>query len=184
MLDQAFFSHRSENGNTIAHPGDEIWLDGFVHCDDIFLFVIVSSAEDLVDDVAIVGEEDEPLGGFVQSADGEEALLMPDKGDDILGLFRISGADDTHGFIEGDVQCLRFGFEGFTINADDIARMDTISCASGFVIDRHTAAIDQSVGFPTGADTGLADEFIEADGVVVGCFQTGGCSRSERLKSR
>lgn len=160
MLDQAFFSHRSEDGNAIAHPGDEIWLDGFVHCDDIFLFVIVSSAENLVHDVAIIGEENEALGGFVQSTNREEAFLVPDKGDDILGLFKISGADDTHGFVEGDIQRLRFSLEGFTIDEDDIARIDTISCSGGFSVERHPAAIDQSVGFPAGADTGLADEFI------------------------
>ncbi len=61
LFDNALFCHRSQDGNTVAHAGDEVGADGLVYRDDILLFVLVSCPEDLVDNVAIVGEEDEPL---------------------------------------------------------------------------------------------------------------------------
>lgn len=146
--------------------------------------MFISGAKDLVDDIAIVGEEDEAPGGFVQAADGEKALLVADEGDDVFWLFWIGRTDDAYRFIEGDIERLGFGFERLTIDPDDITGRDPVAGTGGLVVDGDPAGVDQPVGFPSGADAGLADVLVEADGVVVGCFQTGACSRSEKLKSR
>lgn len=185
LLDHAFFSDSSEDGNAIAHPGNEVSPDGLIDSDDIFLFVLVASPEDLVDDVAIVGEEDEPLGRLVQSADREEALFVPDIGDDIFRLFGISGTDNTHRLVECDIKGLRFCLEGFAIDTNDVPGRNTVAGSGRLTIQGYSATFDQAISFATRADAGLADVLVEADGVVVGRFQTkDGCVWSERPKSR
>lgn len=171
LLDHTFFSHRSEDGDTIAHPGNKVRSNGLVYRDDVFLVMLIASPEDLVDDVAIVCEEDESLRGFVQSADREEALLVPDIGDDVFGFFGIGGTNDPYRLIERDVQGLWFGLERFSIDTDNVSRKYPIARPGGFTIQGYSAAIDQPVSFPARADTGLADVLVEADRIVVGCFQ-------------
>lgn len=168
----AFFRHRAQDGNAIAHALNKFWSDGGFDSHDILLVVIVSCTQDLVDNVPVIGQEDEALGGFVQSADRKETLLVTDEGDDVFRLFRIGGTDNADRLVERNVEGLGFGFEWFAIDADDIARIDSIARSRGFVIDGHTTSVDQPVCFPARADAGLADEFVQADGVVVVMVQT------------
>lgn len=167
-----FFRDCPQDGEAIAHAVDEFLGDGWFDGDDILLVVFVSSTQDLVDNIAIIGEEDEPLGRFVQAANGEEALLVTDEGDDVFWLFRISGTDDAYRFIEGDIERLGFGFEGFAVDPDDITGRDPVAGTGGFIVDGDPAGIDQPVGVPTGADASFADVLVETDGIVVGYFQT------------
>lgn len=119
-FDQTFFCDCIQDGNAVAHAVDEFRGDGRLDSRDVLLVVIVSSAQDLVDDIPIIGKENEALGGFVQAADWEEALLVLDIRDDVLRFFGISRTDDAHWFIEGDIERLGFGFEGFAVDPDDI----------------------------------------------------------------
>ena len=170
-FDRAFFGHRSQDGKAVAHAVDEFRGDGRFDGDDVLLVVFVAGAQDLVDDIAIVGQEDQPLGGFVQSADGEEAFLVTDEGDDVLRFLRVGGTDDPYWFVEGEVEGFGFGFQRLAIDADHIAGRDTVTGAGGFVVDGDPTGVDQAVGFAAGADAGLADVLVEADRIVVGGFQ-------------
>ncbi len=97
---------------------------------------------------------------------------MPDIGDDVLGFLGIGGTDNTDRFVEGDVEGLGFSLKGFSIDADDIAGRHPVARSGRLAIEGHPTGVDQPVRFPAGADAGLADVLVEADGVVLGCFQT------------
>ena len=47
---------------------NKILGDGFIYGDNIFFFVMVTSTENFVDNVPVVGQKNKPLTGFVQSA--------------------------------------------------------------------------------------------------------------------
>lgn len=170
-FDFTFFRHGTQDGESVAHALDELRGDGRLDGDDILLVVLIAGAKDLVDDVPVIRQEDEALGGLVQSADRKEALLVTDEGDDVFRLFRVCGTDDADWLVEGDIQGLRFCLERFAIDADDIAGIDPVAGAGGLVVDGHPAGVDQPISFPTRADAGLADVFVEADGVVVKLVQ-------------
>ena len=48
--------------------------DRAIHRDQVFLLVLVLGAQDLVDDVAVVGQEDQAFGVLVQASDGKDPL--------------------------------------------------------------------------------------------------------------
>ena len=61
------------------HHLEEIAGDVGLDRHEVFLFVPVLLAQHLVDDVAVVGEQDEALGFLVEAADGEDPLGWPTK---------------------------------------------------------------------------------------------------------
>ena len=70
---------------------------------------MVPSTQDFVDDVAVVGQDDEPFAGFVESSDRKNALRMTHKIHNVVLLpFLIGGAHNPHRFVQQDVDRLLF----------------------------------------------------------------------------
>ena len=87
--------------------------------------------------------------------------------DDITGNMFFGGGGDTHRFIESDIQGLFLLAAGnqATIYFHYIAGRITVTHNRRFIIQQYTAGFDQFIRFPPGTIPGIADEFIEANGI-------------------
>ena len=74
-----------------------------IHRHHVFLLVLVLGAQDFVDDVAVVGEQDQAFGVLVQPADRKDSLAVADELDDVVLDVRLGGAGDPDGLVERDV---------------------------------------------------------------------------------
>ena len=77
-----------EDLHAVGHAVQEVLGQRPVDGDHVFLFVLVLGAQDLVDDVAVVGEQDQAFGILVQAADRKDALRMADEVDDVAATWR------------------------------------------------------------------------------------------------
>ena len=93
----------SESRTPAAIPVDELGRDRAIDRDDVLLLVVVLGAQHLVDDVAVVGEQDQPLGVLVEPADREHALGVVDEVDDVAGDVALGRAGDADRLVERDV---------------------------------------------------------------------------------
>jgi hypothetical protein len=59
-------------------------IDGLVNPNDVFFFVVVVGPQDLIDDVAIVGEKDQAFRVFVEAANGKYPFGIIHETDDIV----------------------------------------------------------------------------------------------------
>ena len=75
--------------------------------DDVLLLVVVLGAQHLVDDVAVVGEQDQALGVLVEPADREDALGVVDEVDDVAVDVALGRAGDADRLVERDVDRAR-----------------------------------------------------------------------------
>ena len=71
-----------------GHHREEVGGDFGLDRHEVFLLVPVLFAQHLVDDVAIVREQDEPLGILVEPADREDAFGVADEVHDVAGRRR------------------------------------------------------------------------------------------------
>ena len=70
---------------------------------DVLLLVAVLRAQHLVDDVAVVGEQDQALRILVEAADREDPLGVVDEVDDVAGDVPLGRAGDADRLVERDV---------------------------------------------------------------------------------
>ena len=160
LLDEATLGDCVEDGNSGAHFLDELAGDGFVDLDDVFLLVIVACTEDLVDDVAVVGEEDESFGGYVEAADWEYAPGVTDMLDDVVWNVGVGGSDDTYGFVVGEVNGVFLALDNFTCDGHYVAGGYFGSQLGGLTIDGDHAFFDEAVGFSAGIGAAFADVLV------------------------
>ncbi|MNT53483.1 hypothetical protein D3C72_1905700 [compost metagenome] len=72
----AFLSHRAQDGDARAHALNKLIGYRFVDGDQILFLVIVASTEDLIDQFAVIGQENQPLGVFIQAPDRKDASAV------------------------------------------------------------------------------------------------------------
>lgn len=160
------FGHGAQDGNALAHPPDKGSVDGLIDGDDVFFFVLVLLAQDFVDDVAVVGQKNQPGGSLIKAADVENALRVVEEVDDIGLILAVSGAGDAGRLVEGKVDRFGFSFEGRTIQQDLIAGIDAVAFFGSSAIELYPPGLNHTVCFPPGTNAGGTDEFVEADGRV------------------
>ncbi len=57
--------------------------------------MIVTRTEDLIHQIAVIGEENQPLGVFIQAANREHAFAVVNEIDNVIALAIFGGADNT-----------------------------------------------------------------------------------------
>lgn len=157
---RAGLSDGAQDGHPAAHFFEKIGGDGLIDGHDVLLFVLVARPQDLVDDIAVVGQKDEALGVFVEAPDGEEALRVIDKPDDVLGLFQVGGTYNTHGLIEGDVQRFGLGGQWAAVDVHRITREYAVARLSRLAVDGHAAIAHHGVYFAARAQARTADVLV------------------------
>src|SRR5690554_69599 len=98
----ALFGHGAKYRNAPGHAFNKGLGDGLVDGYNIFLFVVVASSKDFIDQVAVAGHEYQPLRILVEAPDRKNASAVANKTLDIVSFRIISGAYDAHWFVQGD----------------------------------------------------------------------------------
>ena len=109
FFDFALFSHRPEDRHPRPHTTNKFIGNRFIDRHQILFLMIVTRTEDLIHQIAVIGEENQPLGVFIQAANREHAFAVVNKIDNVIALAIFGGADNTDGFVQGDKYQI-FGF--------------------------------------------------------------------------
>lgn len=85
---------------------------------------------------------------------------MIDEINDIVPVSYICGAGDAGWFVEGNVDLLGFGFEGFIVNHYFVVVFYSVAFLGDGAIDFYSSGFDEFVRFAARADACAADVFI------------------------
>ena len=95
--------------------------------------MVVLRAEDFVDDVAVVRQQDQSLGVLVEAADGKNALRMADEFHDIPFDVRFRGARDADRLVERDINlpssCCRSASPSMRTSSPSLTRVPSAAGA-------------------------------------------------------
>src|SRR5208283_5986726 len=127
----------------------------------VFLFVVVFGAQDFVDDVAVVGEQNQSLGILVQTADREDPLAVPDELDDVVLDLEVGGAGDARRLVERHVDMLFFRADELAVQAHLVACRHLRTEDGAYAVAGDASRFDPLVGFAPRTRTGFADVFVE-----------------------
>jgi len=177
---EALISNGIQYGHATAHVLHELGCHCLVHIDDVFLFVVVAGAQYFINDIAVIGQEDEAIRVFIQPAYRENALRVIDEVDDIGAVLNIGGGGNPNRLIEGYIYRSLFGLgvQGFAVYSYYIAGVYTVAGQYQLIIYRNTRLLYEFICIAAGTKTRGTDEFIETDeifinvghGVKVLCF--------------
>lgn len=161
----------AQNRHALAHALQETGVDGLVNGYNVLLLVLVTSAEDFVDDISVVGQEDESLRGLVQPANRKKPLGVIDEINDVLAFARIGGANYPCGLIKSQVEGGRFSLQRFAFEQYLISGKDPVSLLRNRTIDLYQSFFNKAVGFAARADARTTDVLIETNRIVIGFVQ-------------
>ena len=131
-----------------THPGQNRVRDRPIHCNYIFLLVLVLGAQDLVDNITVAGEQYQALRFLVQAADGEDACFMFYKINDVSGHVTVGGAGDTGWFVQGDINVVfPADRDGAPVDAHLIGFAYLRPQVSAAAVDGHAAPFDPRIRF-------------------------------------
>ncbi len=132
---------------------NEVRIDGAINGYDVFLLVVVSRPQDLVDDVTIVREKYEPLAWLIEAADRKNATWIPDVVDDVVWFdSSIGGANDPDRLVECEVHTLLCrGRDQLTIDPNEVSWRDLGSKLRYGPVYRYSALGNEFVGGATRA---------------------------------
>ncbi len=124
--------------------------------------MVVTGPQDLIHQIAVVSEENQPLRVFIQTANREDAAAVVDEIHDVVALAIFRGTDNANRFIQRDKYQVFFvpWLDQLTIHFDHIARNDLIANGGAFTVDKHVALFDVTVSLAARADPALANVFV------------------------
>eukprot|EP00163_Fabomonas_tropica_P020575 TRINITY_DN36447_c0_g1_i1.p5 TRINITY_DN36447_c0_g1~~TRINITY_DN36447_c0_g1_i1.p5 ORF type:complete len:135 (-),score=25.54 TRINITY_DN36447_c0_g1_i1:1663-2067(-) len=128
--------------------------------------MIVASSENLVHQIAIAGHENEPLGVFVQAADGENSGIVANKPLDIVTFSAVRGADNAYGLVECDEYQVFFGpgSDKLVINFHRVAGHHLVSDLRALAVNEHLTLLNVTISLAARTQPAFADVFVEAFG--------------------
>ena len=158
---QARPRHDIENGDAAGHIVEKRCVEGPIDGDLVFAFVAVLDAQNLVDDIAIVGQQDEPGRVLVQATDRKNSGGMVDLRDDVPGDVRLAGGRDADRLVVLHVDQRIAPRNDASVRRDDVLRVHLIAQTGDVSVDRDATRLDQPVGLPARADTVLRKELVD-----------------------
>jgi hypothetical protein len=111
----------------------------------VFLLVAVLGTQQLIDDVAVVGQQDQPLGELVQPPDREDSRPVRHEVDDVVPHPPICRALDARWLVQRNVNVVHLVADGASVDFDHVRRADRRAKRGKGTIDRD----------PPGADPGI-----------------------------
>src|SRR5450631_2324352 len=133
-----------------------------LHGDDVLLLVVVLSPQDLVDDVAVVGQQDQALGILIEAPYGKYPFLVPDKFDDVAIDVRFAGAGDANRLVQRDVNVLLALADRLAVDAHFVTDTDLGAEHGGLAVAGNAPLLDPLVGLAARTGTRLADELVQS----------------------
>ena len=150
-LDAARSRLAAENHHPRSHVVQERLVEGAIHVNLILLLMTIFSTENLIDDVSVVRQQDEPGRIFIQSADWEDPFWMADEADDVAGDMWLAGRGDSDRFMELDVESTLLPGDHDAVPGNDIVWPDLVAENRSPAIKGHAAFFDKAVGLAPGA---------------------------------
>jgi hypothetical protein len=139
--------------------------------------------QQLVDDVAVVGEQYQSLGVLVEPTDGKDPKPVVDEVEDIVGNAAVGTAVNADRLVEGEIYVFLFGSDCSAVETDAIGRADRRAECRRYSVDGDAPRCDPGIRDPPRAQAALAQEFVEPEGTL--CDRIGGdgvtaCGRPAR----
>ncbi len=113
--------------------------------------MVVTGTQDLVHQIAVVSEENQPLGVFIQTANREDTAAVVNEINNVVPLALFRGTDDTNRFIQRDkhqVFCIT-RFDELTIHFNHVARHHLVTNSGAFAVEEHITLFDVTVRLAT-----------------------------------
>src|SRR5450631_738023 len=135
--------------------------DRAIDGDDVLLFVIIFRAQQFIDDIAVVGQQNQTFGILVQSPDGKNPVAVADQIDDVVLDVRLGRAGGSHRLVEHNVDLLLLGAYECAVHAHFIGRanLEPQHCADAVAGD--ASRLYPFIGFAPRATARFADEFVQ-----------------------
>ena len=145
--------------------------EGTVEVDLVDLLLVVGGMRQALGHLAVVGEEEDTGGVLVKPADGEYAYrgLAEQVHHGLLRMRVAGGGDIAAGLVHDHIDFF-LSLETLAVEADVVGEDIDLGAEFGddFAVDGDAAGLDQTVGFPAGADARIGDVFVEADNLLHG----------------
>src|SRR5208283_4544857 len=135
--------------------------DRTIYGDDVLFFVIIFGAQQFIDNIAVVGQQNQAFRILVQSAYGENPSAVADEVDDVVLDMRFRRVGNSHRLIECNVDLLLLGADEITVHAHFIAAGDLCAEYRANAVAGDAPRFDPFVGFAPRAAAGFADVFIQ-----------------------
>lgn len=132
----------AENNHASSHLIQECLTKGAIYLHEIFSFVTEFGAEDSVDDVAVVRQQNETGGIFIQPSDRENTLMVPDFRDDISGNMSLTRRRHSDWLMVLDVEMGLAPRDDLPLASDNIRRGDPIAELRHSTVNRDDARLD------------------------------------------
>jgi len=100
FLDRTLLCHGSQYRNATGHTLDKLIGDRFINRDHVLFFVVIAGAQYFVYEVAVVGQKDQTLGVFIESADWKDTHAVIDEIDDVVGSSGFGGGLDAYRLVQ------------------------------------------------------------------------------------
>lgn len=156
----AGFGRAVQNRHAAAHAVQKFIRHRLLDADYILFLMLVFAAQDLVDDIAVVSEQDQAFRTFVEPPDRKDTLGIIDKIDNIVGHARCR-AFDADRLVEGNIDVLFGGAHFAPVDTDIVAFFYLRAEFGDGAINRHAPFVDKGVGLAARAYAGFADIFVK-----------------------
>jgi len=138
---------------------------GAIEQDLILPLVTKLGPQNLVHDVTVVRQENEPGRIFIEPADRKDSFWVADLMDNIAVNVGFARRGDPHGLVVLDVDPSLPPRNHLPVPRDHVPPADLISELCDDVVDGDAPGFDETVGFSPRANAVLGEEFIDANGV-------------------
>lgn len=159
--DLARQGHGIEYGYARHHGPDKIIRDGTVDFDPVFFLVTIASAQDFINNIAIVGQKNQAFRIPVESADREDPLGVPEEIDDIVSPARISCRGDSDWLVKSQIDQIIIRQDRFTFDPYGLASQNTAANQGDSILNRDQTFSDQAVRFTATAVSRICQVFID-----------------------
>ncbi len=167
------------------HAIQEFSVEWAVHTHHVLALVAVLGPQDLVDDVAVVREQDESGGVLVQSSNGEDACGVLDRGDDVAFDVRFARRRDPDRLVVLEIDPPRSPWDRTAVQLDPVAGSHRITQDRPAAVQRDAPLLHQPVRLSPRADPLFRKKFIDADAARLrAAGRCGGHERSPRREFR
>ena len=124
--------------------------------------MVIFRAQNFVDDVAVVRQENQAFGVLVQPPDRKDTFRVRDQVDDVVLDVRFGGAGDADRLVESNVNLLLLGADQLAVDAHLVARGNPGAQCGALAVAGDAARINPFVRLTPRTDTGLADVLVES----------------------
>lgn len=100
LHDFALFGGGAQHGHALGHGFQGLLRQRLVHGHHVLFFVSVAGPQDLVDDVPVVGQENQPLRVLIEPPNGENAFAVVHKVHNVVRHAGFGGAGDARRFVQ------------------------------------------------------------------------------------